>query len=183
MSTLSLKLSEPKLTYRGTTRMFGNRCSASGKSDVESSTMAVFSAVRFTGGAPSLDGGNDCVHELVGGAALLDQTGGAGGEHGLAILWSGLGREAEDRRPRCPRAHGRRRLSTVEPGQPEVHQDHVGIEALGRVRGLASVRHRSGYLDAVPAMEQQLQGRAVHVVVLDEQHPDRHRHSAESSRG
>jgi hypothetical protein len=43
-----LKLSAPNRTYSGTTRQLGKRCGASGKSAVESRTIAVFSAVSFT---------------------------------------------------------------------------------------------------------------------------------------
>ena len=72
---------------------------------------------------------------------------------------------------------------SVEPGEPKVHQDDVGCEPLRGVGGITAVGDGADDLEAVTAVEQELEGRSVDLVVLDEQHAHRHRHSAESSSG
>ena len=63
-------------------------------------------------------------------------------------------------------------MRAVEARQPEVHQDDVRVEALGRRGGLSPVGDRPDDLDPVPSGEEQLERGAVHLVVLHEQHAD-----------
>src|SRR4051794_37566310 len=149
MSTPSLKLSVPKLTYSGTTRQFGNRSCASGKSAVESRTIAVFSAVRArlmmrfvphkthceTGSYASraavrgaLHGLDDHVELLV----LREAGRRAGLEERLDLARVRRRRETDDRDLRMGLPHGGRRLDAVHPRQPVVHEHDVGPVALDR---------------------------------------------------
>ena len=108
---------------------------------------------------------------------------GSGGEHRAPVGIGRLGGEADDGCVRRRREDGCGRAGSVEPREAEVHQHDVGIVRLGGRRGLVPRRDRADDLDAVTAVEQQLERRPVDLVVLDEQHPHDRAHSAESSSG
>ncbi len=78
-----------------------------------------------------------------------------------------------------------RGLGPVEAGKPEVHQHDVGRQ-VSRAAAHTGVTVGNGAddLDVGLLREEQLEGRAVDVVVLDEEDANRvHGYSAESSSG
>jgi hypothetical protein len=91
--------------------------------------------------------------------------------------------EEDDRRLRAARADVVRRLGAVHVGQPEVHDDDLGLQLLARGSRRPPVRDGADDLEPVLPSEQEDERVAVDVVVLHEQHADRRRHSATRSSG
>ncbi len=90
--------------------------------------------------------------------------------------------EVERRQDKDPRALVRRndapgRLEPVELRHPDVHQDHVRIEAVGLLHGLEPVARLGDDVDVLLAGEQHAKAGANHRLVVGDEHTDRHRSS------
>ena len=105
------------------------------------------------------------------GHALLDERDGAGAQDLLAFLRGRLGREADDRSARSGAITARVAAAPSRPGQPVVHQTTTsGARSRADPPPPPSpVADRSDHLEVRLQAEQELERRAVDLVVLDEQ--------------
>ena len=169
--------------------MFACRSRASKKSEVESRTIAVLSRVRSTSGTLMIDSGSAA--ERIAAASASTASPFSTRPRAPAredLLRSSALASAVRQTTAAPEVAitVARRRCPVEAGQPEVHQHDVGAEPRRGVRRLAPGADRTDDLEPLLEAEEQLERRAVHVVVLDEQDPHdrrRRRHSAERSSG
>ena len=139
--------------------MFGNRSCASGKSEVESSTIAVFSGQVHAADSPrsvSRTGSPPRALRSGGLSRRIPRRRRRG--RPPAPRRRGLRGEADDRGARRAGAHGGGRMRAVEARQPEVHQDDVRVEAFGRAAA-SPVGDRPDDLDPRPSGEEQLERR------------------------
>ena len=105
--------------------------------------------------------------------ALLNERNRARVQDRLALLRRRLRGQAHDRRV-ARLEHRACGSCSVEAGQAIVHDDDVRRELDRRPCGLGAAADRTNDLEAGLECEQELERRAVHVVVLHEQHADSH---------
>ena len=155
--------------------MFGKRSGASGKSAVESSTIAVFAVRQVHAASPSSRapaGSRPRSRPAPGpcaGRRRRRPSSSASSSRGLADAVRQT--TATSGTPR-----GRASVASTPsmPGQPVVHHDHVRLELAARRRRRArAVVDRADDLEPVLEPEQELERCAEDIVVLDEQDADR----------
>src|SRR5262249_37805006 len=148
----------PRFTYSGTIRQLGKRRGPSGKSAVESRTIAVFSAVRFTQRPPGSPRRSRRGVRLLSPrpprrprarAPAPPPAPRPWGDPPLALLRGHRGREAPRRAFGRGFEHRRGRLRPVETGHAVVHEHGVGREPAAELDRLGAAFDRADHLDLV----------------------------------
>ncbi len=65
-------------------------------------------------------------------------------------------------------------LDAVQPGHPDVHHDHVGVQVGGLGDGVGAVLGQAHDLDAGLGVEEDGEALADHGLVIGDEHADRH---------
>jgi hypothetical protein len=119
----------------------------------------------------------DSRDELLGRAALEQETAGAGAQGAEDVLVGLEGREDQDPHLGRHREQLGGRGDTVELRHAHVHQHHVGAAVASPVHGLAAVLRLVEDLDRVVARQDRAQAAAQELVVVDEHDSDSLAHS------
>ena len=153
--------------------MFGKRICASGKSAVESSTIAVFSrgqVHRLPVASPArADRGDDLVERLV----LAEAVDGARRHQCVELSRARRGGQADDGDLREHRVSATVASTPSMPGSRKSMTHDVGPELAAGVDGGVALRDGADDLDPLLQLEQQVERLPEDVVVLDEQDADR----------